>query len=150
MIFFCVSSRGLHTSGALVTGVQTFALPIFLDGTQFLALYRHYGAKVFDRIVTEILDHTERDMVERLKNVRSGKYAFEDYLDDAGPHTDPIKIAVDIEITDKEARLDFSRSSDQVAAARSEEHTSELQSLMRLSYAVFCLKKKKSQYNDKT
>src|SRR3546814_10737157 len=30
-----------------------------------------------------------------------------------------------------------------VAARRSEEHTSELQSLMRISYAVFCLKKKK-------
>src|SRR3546814_6566603 len=29
--------------------------------------------------------------------------------------------------------------------ARSEEHTSELQSLMRISYAVFCLKKKKQQ-----
>src|SRR3546814_4787180 len=31
------------------------------------------------------------------------------------------------------------------AIARSEEHTSELQSLMRISYAVFCLKKKKQQ-----
>src|SRR3546814_3038625 len=30
---------------------------------------------------------------------------------------------------------------------RSEEHTSELQSLMRISYAVFCLKKKKSTSN---
>src|SRR3546814_9832636 len=30
---------------------------------------------------------------------------------------------------------------------RSEEHTSELQSLMRISYAVFCLKKKKKQNN---
>src|SRR3546814_8739139 len=30
-------------------------------------------------------------------------------------------------------------------AARSEEHTSELQSLMRISYAVFCLKKKKEK-----
>src|SRR3546814_3142526 len=30
---------------------------------------------------------------------------------------------------------------------RSEEHTSELQSLMRISYAVFCLKKKKQQKN---
>src|SRR3546814_6753056 len=37
---------------------------------------------------------------------------------------------------------------DQVAKTlppRSEEHTSELQSLMRISYAVFCLKKKKTQ-----
>src|SRR3546814_5043909 len=31
--------------------------------------------------------------------------------------------------------------------ARSEEHTSELQSLMRISYAVFCLKKKKKHTN---
>src|SRR3546814_3078292 len=30
-----------------------------------------------------------------------------------------------------------------LGSARSEEHTSELQSLMRISYAVFCLKKKK-------
>src|SRR3546814_6709518 len=33
---------------------------------------------------------------------------------------------------------------------RSEEHTSELQSLMRISYAVFCLKKKKSQKKNRT
>src|SRR3546814_6435604 len=33
--------------------------------------------------------------------------------------------------------------------ARSEEHTSELQSLMRISYAVFCLKKKKILYHNK-
>src|SRR3546814_9468715 len=38
---------------------------------------------------------------------------------------------------------------DNTAAAlkRSEEHTSELQSLMRISYAVFCLKKKKPKRN---
>src|SRR3546814_4962681 len=34
-------------------------------------------------------------------------------------------------------------ANDRVAMLRSEEHTSELQSLMRSSYAVFCLKKKK-------
>src|SRR3546814_2871365 len=33
---------------------------------------------------------------------------------------------------------------------RSEEHTSELQSLMRISYAVFCLKKKKHDHMNKT
>src|SRR3546814_1646736 len=34
---------------------------------------------------------------------------------------------------------------DQRVRGRSEEHTSELQSLMRISYAVFCLKKKKNK-----
>src|SRR3546814_10230590 len=37
--------------------------------------------------------------------------------------------------------IDFQRD----VGARSEEHTSELQSLMRISYAVFCLKKKKKK-----
>src|SRR3546814_8050899 len=35
------------------------------------------------------------------------------------------------------------------ACVRSEEHTSELQSLMRISYAVFCLKKKKNKHTNK-
>src|SRR3546814_10876427 len=37
-----------------------------------------------------------------------------------------------------------------IKAYRSEAHTSELQSLMRTSYAVFCLKKKKTQYPTNT
>src|SRR3546814_3463765 len=36
------------------------------------------------------------------------------------------------------------RSASGTSSTRSEEHTSELQSLMRISYAVFCLKKKKT------
>src|SRR3546814_3417483 len=36
------------------------------------------------------------------------------------------------------------------SAGRSEEHTSELQSLMRISYAVFCLKKKTTNSNTNT
>src|SRR3546814_1848805 len=41
--------------------------------------------------------------------------------------------------------IPFSAITAFVDPARSEEHTSELQSLMRISYAVFCLKKKKKQ-----
>src|SRR3546814_9657476 len=37
-----------------------------------------------------------------------------------------------------------------VTIVRSEEHTSELQSLMRISYAVFCLKKKKKHIHQTT
>src|SRR3546814_7669589 len=38
---------------------------------------------------------------------------------------------------------------DDRVSARSDEHTSELQSLMRISYAVFCLKKQKATKNNK-
>src|SRR3546814_9816026 len=47
----------------------------------------------------------------------------------------------------------FCRSRQNIArpsSRRSEEHTSELQSLMRISYAVFCLKKKKSTLHERT
>src|SRR3546814_9686977 len=41
--------------------------------------------------------------------------------------------------------LDNCRSGTDLSWTRSEEHTSELQSLMRISYAVFCLKKKNTK-----
>src|SRR3546814_5023583 len=44
---------------------------------------------------------------------------------------------------------DTRRYNASLIAGRSEEHTSELQSLMRISYAVFCLKKKKKTQNTK-
>src|SRR3546814_17826560 len=52
---------------------------------------------------------------------------------------------VPLKITDFEGIANFSTENaiDIVLVGRSEEHTSELQSLMRSSYAVFCLKKKK-------
>src|SRR3546814_2333605 len=57
-----------------------------------------------------------------------------------------------------EARLQFDDGGHRYArlgrldqrADRSEEHTSELQSLMRISYAVFCLKKKKIKQTEPT
>src|SRR3546814_5783186 len=50
------------------------------------------------------------------------------------------------------ARGDWPRADELLAFLqhdRSEEHTSELQSLMRISYAVFCLKKKKAKPNSR-
>src|SRR3546814_5319272 len=51
-----------------------------------------------------------------------------------------------------EAKRMLGRTPGNIAAIRSEEHTSELQSLMRISYAVFCLKKKNNtaQYTTMT
>src|SRR3546814_9944366 len=50
----------------------------------------------------------------------------------------------------REGRRGEGRSGRARMGPRSEEHTSELQSLMRISYAVFCLKKKKSHTHYKT
>src|SRR3546814_4385085 len=55
-------------------------------------------------------------------------------------HADPVKYEVD-----KETGALFVDRFLSTPMRRSEEHTSELQSLMRISYAVFCLKKKSLQ-----
>src|SRR3546814_3363581 len=61
-------------------------------------------------------------------------------------------VTVDLDHPDIEAYIDWKVVEEQKVAAlvtgsklRSEEHTSELQSLMRISYAVFCLKKKNNE-----
>src|SRR3546814_1296543 len=63
----------------------------------------------------------------------------------------PVDTVVEVERLDgrwylsdvlRHARAALERPATVVPATRSEEHTSELQSLMRISYAVFCLKKK--------
>src|SRR3546814_7075133 len=46
-------------------------------------------------------------------------------------------------------RGNYAATVDMLERIRSEEHTSELQSLMRISYAVFCLKKKTTKTNNK-
>src|SRR3546814_10248418 len=58
------------------------------------------------------------------------------YLPFLNPETQGIKL--------ERAPDSYQAGTDVLKLARSEEHTSELQSLMRISYAVFCLKKKKN------
>src|SRR3546814_3360215 len=57
----------------------------------------------------------------------------------AGPAVEP---ALDPEMAGQSHRARIVERADREVDVRSEEHTSELQSLMRISYAVFCLKKK--------
>src|SRR3546814_3096869 len=57
-----------------------------------------------------------------------------------------IRVATIGDIDQNSAKFSLS---DRQIPIRSEEHTSELQSLMRISYAVFCLKKKKTSKDNK-
>src|SRR3546814_4542190 len=69
---------------------------------------------------------------------------------EVGVHRDPRRIAIGLGGV---GRVDEVETIDDIAeppAQRSEEHTSELQSLMRISYAVFCLKKKKPNNTSRT
>src|SRR3546814_1788198 len=92
-------------------------------------------------------DYTETGQVIPVRyRGEAGGYVHSMYLDDEAP------IAGGREIwgfPKKLAAPPIVHESDVIRGtlhSRSEEHTSELQSLMRISYAVFCLKKKKQKY----
>src|SRR3546814_1228562 len=60
-------------------------------------------------------------------------------------HSNPASVKMRSSPSSSACRL--TRPEPGTTSAKSEEHTSELQSLMRISYAVFCLKKKKDRIN---
>src|SRR3546814_2138348 len=73
---------------------------------------------------------------------RSTKCSFDDRLSHA------ICVEEGVSMPPRLVRVDLARGGIEpivTISPRSEEHTSELQSLMRISYAVFCLKKKKKK-----
>src|SRR3546814_10738278 len=104
-----------------------------------------WSSDVCSSDLTLIVEHIDaRRAANRLGDILIGeladRIAGKDGLDRAGralPRNRARQIGA---LTDDE---------DRVGRIRSEEHTSELQSLMRISYAVFCLKKKKKKKKKK-
>jgi N-methylhydantoinase B len=81
-------------------------------------LVLEYGTGMLERAYEIFLDRSEETMRAALAKVPSGKYSFEDHLDDYGPGTQPIRIAVDVTFDGVGGvEVDFSRSSDAVPAA---------------------------------
>src|SRR3546814_4986336 len=137
-MFFFFSSRRRHTSCALVTGVQTCALPISAPGSQ--GILQRGGIGMFRRQpVIEREDGDAEPFGQPRGDCPMGARRAAD-------------IAAAMQVQQHPAAPGLLRPQPfathrRLDALRSEEHTSELQSLMRISYAVFCLKKKKKKTN---
>ncbi|HEY8440174.1 MAG TPA: hydantoinase B/oxoprolinase family protein [Xanthobacteraceae bacterium] len=88
----------------------------FVGGRRFLELFDEYSAEVIDQVVEEIFDRSEARMRAHIRALPDGSYSFEDWLDDTGPETPPVRVHVEIRIAGDDLVIDFSGSSDQVAA----------------------------------
>src|SRR3546814_10331140 len=131
---FFFSSRRRHTRCALVTGVQTCALPIYWK-SRTGSLTTEKSSAGFP---VEIFEPEANSSSTRLIRVRSRA--------DAVQSTWLLSDAITVWSAQAGAAATRTAAATRPAPAkrlrRSEEHTSELQSLMRHSYAVFCLTKK--------
>src|SRR3546814_4216916 len=123
---FFFSSRRRHTRCALVTGVQTCALPIY------------YNLSFLEPLCVAWL----RKLYRKCDALIAPSESFAQVLRDQ-------RMNYDIGIWTRGVEQGVGQRGLAGAGARSEEHTSELQSLMRISYAVFCLKKKRTNVINK-
>src|SRR3546814_6981613 len=138
---FFISSRRRHTRCALVTGVQTCALPISL-GDQPEARYTAARAALDDLGHSTTLSYL-REMAALVFEETGLLPHLNPGLMDEGDYAAlrPVSASMGLMLETASDRLSerggpHFGSPDKI---RSEEHTSELQSLMRSSYAVFCL-----------
>ncbi len=88
----------------------------FVGGCRFLELFDEYSEEVINQVVEEIFDRSETRMRAHIRALPDGSYSFEDWLDDTGPGTPPVRVHVEIRIAGDGLVIDFSGSSDQVAA----------------------------------
>jgi N-methylhydantoinase B len=80
-------------------------------------LFASYGIDAMAEAIDVIIERSEERARELIGRLPEGVYSFEDHLDDYGPDTPPVLVAVDVTLKGGEAIVDFSRSSDQVPAA---------------------------------
>src|SRR3546814_1626322 len=133
-MFFC-SSRRRHTSCALVTGVQTCALPSS-------GCTGH--AERPDRVPAQAALPPRRIRPGSVRAVTDVVDVFTDGACSGNPGPGGWAAILRYGGTEREiSGGEPLTTNNRMELMRSEEHTSELQSLMRISYAVFCMKKKK-------
>ncbi|QRG06058.1 hydantoinase B/oxoprolinase family protein [Xanthobacter dioxanivorans] len=88
----------------------------YVGAQRLLEVHEGYGTDVVEAAVEEILAKSEARMREIIGALPDGTYDFEDWLDDSGPGSPPIRVHVEIRIKGDGMEIDFSGSGDQVQA----------------------------------
>jgi len=88
----------------------------FVGAKRLSRLYESMGPAMVEQGLEDIIERSADGMRAVLRKIPGGKYSFDDRLDDFGPGTEPIEVAVDVVVDDGCVTVDFSRSSAQVAA----------------------------------
>src|SRR3546814_1483989 len=139
VVIFFFSSRRRHTRCALLTGVQTCALPIFMTVRQ-----RFHAEMLLDHAALVGNSVPLAPEPAQLMGI-IGQQALVLSVADAYRVLGVLALVMVpfvLRLTYIPAPDLQAPASHSTPSSRSEERTSELQSLMRISYAVFCLKKK--------
>jgi len=76
-------------------------------------LAERYGTETLFSAMEEILDRTEATMRGAITRIPDGSYTFEDFLDDSGPGTEPVRVFVTVTVKGDGLEVDYSGSAPQ-------------------------------------
>jgi N-methylhydantoinase B len=76
-------------------------------------LAERFGTETLFAAMDEILNRTEATMRGAIARIPDGSYTFEDFLDDSGPGTDPVRVFVTVRVKGDSLEVDYSGSSPQ-------------------------------------
>ena len=79
-------------------------------------LCQRYGHETLHAAMDEIVARTEANMRAAIRAVPDGVYFFEDFLDDCGPGTEPLRVAVSVTVDGDAMTIDYAGSSAQTAS----------------------------------
>jgi N-methylhydantoinase B len=79
-------------------------------------LAERYGTETLFAAMAEILDRTEASMRAAINEIPDGVYRFEDFLDDHGPGTEPVRVCATVRVERDALDVDFAGSSTQTAS----------------------------------
>lgn len=80
---------------------------------RMMELAQRYGRDTLFAAMEEILDRTEASLRAAIREVPDGVYTFEDFLDDWGPGTDPLRVFVTVTVAGDAITIDYEGSSPQ-------------------------------------
>ena len=80
-------------------------------------MFDTYGTDTMGRTIDALLIRSEEETRAIIRKIPEGRFEFEDWFDDSGPGTDPIKVKVAVTVADGEIEIDFTGSGPTVQAA---------------------------------
>jgi len=83
---------------------------------RLIELVERYGHATVMAAMDEIITRTEASIRSAIRAIPDGVYAFEDFLDDWGPGTDPLRVAVTVTVAGDGITIDYAGSSPQTAS----------------------------------
>jgi N-methylhydantoinase B len=99
--------------GNLLGDLRSQRASLRVGEQRLVELYERFGSETVDACVEAMIQQTEARVRERIQAMPDGEYRFEDFMDDCGSGTDPLRIAVCVTVSADRIAVDFAGSDPQ-------------------------------------